>query len=404
MFSIRLVAVGISALFLLIVGLLLRFADIFFMATALLALPVVSYAIARLSMRSLACTRELPEFVHEDEPIHVKIGIQGNSKLLGPIDIVDTLPAFFERLGQTGLSSDIPGEPAEAVYSAVATARGEFTVGPLQIRASDPLGFFVFSTGFPLVSKITVLPSPLELMNAHTMTASPLAESDSLMFDGKGTKGSGLDFHGVREYNVGDDLRRVHWRSTARRGRLSVVEFEEMRLGDTIIGIDLQKGSEYGSGRFTTLEYAVKIGAGIARNAMESGGMVRLAGAGVEGRASELGRGVDQLYSILESLARVRADREESLATVMMNQMEFTVPGSRVLLLVSSVDEELIKCAQMLSLKGISVQMIIINLSGDGASSNERAIHSVLMSGISFSLVECSVTAVQGTIRYEYAA
>src|SRR5262249_60861734 len=42
---------------------------------------------------------------------------------------------------------------------------------------------------------------------------------------------SGLDVHGVRDWRRGDDTNQVHWRSTARRGRLVVLEREEPRGG-----------------------------------------------------------------------------------------------------------------------------------------------------------------------------
>src|SRR5918912_409029 len=94
--------------------------------------------------------------------------------------------------------------------------------------------------------------------------------------EGRARRGEGMDFHGVREWRQGDPLRRVHWPTTARTGRLSVVEFERAFQQDLVIALDLRRGSEYGEGRETTLEYAVKTAATLIDATLAESGAVTL--------------------------------------------------------------------------------------------------------------------------------
>src|SRR5205085_6928897 len=71
-------------------------------------------------------------------------------------------------------------------------------------------------------------------------------------------RGSGVDPDGVREYVPGDPLRRMHWKSTARTGKLSVIEFEESRAVNVVLVIDLFWSAHTGSGKDSTLEYLIR--------------------------------------------------------------------------------------------------------------------------------------------------
>lgn len=81
-----------------------------------------------------------------------------------------------------------------------------------------------------------------------------------------GRKGSELDFYGVREYHPGDDLRRIHWKSTARRGELVVKEMEEERGGDVTLALILPPDSSP-----DLRERTIRVAVGVAKAASEWG-------------------------------------------------------------------------------------------------------------------------------------
>jgi len=357
--SIMFLTIIISALFLMIEGLYMRFNELYYMCGVLLSMPFVSYMVTRFALYRLQCVREMPEYMREDETAVVRVHLLGNSRFLGSIIVDDSLPEWIEKTDDSEDTVDWDSSGQGVVsYSVTARKRGEYKIEVLRLWISDPLGFFSFSVRFRISSRLVVFPSSLEVPGLTVTPSGMFSEFETDAYDGRGAKGSGVDFHGVREYQTGDELRRIHWPSTARHGTLSVMEFEETRLQDTVVALDLQEGSETGVGRNTSLEYAVKIAAGVSEQILLNGSRVRLLGAGIHGPSTIPGSGIDHLYAILETLAGVQADQKTSISDVLMQESGLLARGSFVVCFVSSVSTELVLCVEALVYRGIGVRII----------------------------------------------
>jgi uncharacterized protein (DUF58 family) len=117
-----------------------------------------------------------------------------------------------------------PGACAGVTLTRLATARGVATEGTVTVTSTAPLGLLSARTSGTVSADLVVHPVVLRV------PAQPLSDAA----DSGGTpvrSRSGLDVHGIRDWQRGDDARQVHWRSTARRGRLVVLEREEPRGG-----------------------------------------------------------------------------------------------------------------------------------------------------------------------------
>jgi len=402
MSSLKLITVAFAALFLLAVSAVLHYAELYVMSATLVSVPVISYMLGRIAIRGLRCSREAPEYVREGELLRIQLRLHGKSNLLGPMEINDRLPEWIEK--QTDEQSTTAEDSPEGVvltYQATAKKRGEYTLGPLRLRISDPLGFFLFNCDYGITSRLIVLPRPLEIPELYMRPAGSFGE---YQFEGTGARGSGTDFHGVREYQQGDELRRVHWPSTARHGRLNVIEFEHGKSPDAVIVIDLRRGSEIGTGRYTSLEYAVKIAAGLAEQTLKLGSAVRLACAGCEGPATVPGTGTDHMYVLLEALAKVQANRRETLSDVLLSELDSIAHNSVVMLFASSVDDDLPVCARLLASRGAKVQLVLINLAADLPRKTEQLAWRVAAEGVSLAVVDCSPEVASGYLRCNYAA
>ncbi len=399
MSSMKLITVAVAALFLLVVSAILRFGELYIMSAAVACLPIASYIVGRYSVKNLRCTREAPEYAREDEPISIIIRVHGNSGMLGPMEVHDVLPEFFS-MNEERLSQNQETDDASVTYTASANNRGDFTLGPLKVRVSDPLGFFMFTCEYPLFNRMVVLPKPLEVAELRTGGAGSFGE---YQYEGSGVRGGGTDFHGVREYQHGDELRRVHWPSTARHGRLNVIEFEHRRAQDTIIAIDLSRDSEVHPGRYSSLEYSIRIAAGIAERAIGMGSAARLLCSGVEGQSSFSATGLHQLYAILDSLARLKADHSESLSDLLTSRMDTVARDSEVICISSKIDKNLSAVAQMLSPKGVELHMVALDI-GEGIGRQDDLLDSrLLVSGMRVTVVECSAKSIEGRVKYDYS-
>ncbi len=129
-----------------------------------------------------------------------------------------------------------PGEVRWAAYTLPTSRRGVFELGPLQLELSDPFGLTrVVTVGCPL-SKLTVHPR-VDALRSRLVPAEP--EPDKRV--PQPVLGRvGDEFYGLREYRLGDDLRRVHWASTARNDRLMIRQPENVLQGRLTVAIDLR--------------------------------------------------------------------------------------------------------------------------------------------------------------------
>ena len=99
-----------------------------------------------------------------------------------------------------------------------ASDRGRYRLGPMEIVSGDPLGLFTFRRQLPQNSYITVYPRTFDLP-AFTPPIGRLLGGESIQ---RRTHHVTPNFASVRDYVPGDAFGRIHWRSTARSGRLIV--------------------------------------------------------------------------------------------------------------------------------------------------------------------------------------
>jgi uncharacterized protein (DUF58 family) len=129
-----------------------------------------------------------------------------------------------------------PGEVRLAAYTLPTSRRGVYALGPLEVELSDPFGLTrVVTIGCP-TSSLTVHPRVDAIRSRHVP-----AEPDPDMRVPLPVLGRiGDEFYGLREYRLGDDLRRVHWASTARSDQLMIRQPENLLQGRLTVAVDLR--------------------------------------------------------------------------------------------------------------------------------------------------------------------
>lgn len=158
---------------------------------------------------------------------------------------------------------------ARAAYRLPTAKRGIVQVGPLNVEIADPLGLARTRLVAAGVSELLVFPTVYDVV--------PLPQSDSIdpyasAFQTLALGRSGEDFHALRRFDQGDDLRRVHWPSTARHDELMVRQDERPSLGRVTIAIDNRSGSM----NEDQLDLAVTIAGSIALAAQRQEDLVRV--------------------------------------------------------------------------------------------------------------------------------
>jgi uncharacterized protein (DUF58 family) len=238
---------------------------------------------------------------------------------------------------------------------------GLHPVGPLQIHSSDPGGLFHAGQMLPGTEDFAVFPQVYDVAGLQELGArSTLVPHES----SAGRPGQSLVPMGVREYRPGDDLRRVHWPATARRGALMVKEVEvDLSPYFTVI-IDLDRRHRAGMGRKSTLEYVLRTSASVIWTAVRTGGFVQVNGMGAEPLHVPPGRGETHLTFALYELIRAGLDGKVPLHEAALRSLPFVPPSSTVVLISGTVFLDLPAMGDVIEAfrsRGVRVAVFLVN-------------------------------------------
>src|ERR671920_98239 len=283
--------------------------DLLRVAVLLAALPLLAAAYVGRSRYKLACTRSLePQRVPAGSSARVILRLQNLSRLpTGTLLLEDRLPYALGSRPRVVLERLGPHQASSVAYTVRADVRGRYGVGPLVIRLTDPFGLCELNRSFPSVDRLTVIPQvvPLpavRLAGEYAGTGESRARSVAV---------HGEDDAATREYRYGDDLRRVHWRSTARVGELMVRREEQPWESRATVVLDTRSLAHRGEGPTASFEWAVSAAASIALHLRHNGYKLRLVtDSGIDADAgADGGEGI-----LLDHLAEVKLSQKGDIA------------------------------------------------------------------------------------------
>jgi uncharacterized protein (DUF58 family) len=250
------------------------------------------------------------------------------------------------------------------------TRRGVYTVGPVTVTSGDPFGLFRMTRRYGAPSSIIVYPPYYDLPHFSVPPANLPGEGRFR----KRTHYVTPNASGVREYAPGDSYNRIHWRSTARAGKLMVKVFELDPASDIWIALDLQRAVQAGSGDESTEEYGVKVAASVARHFLNQNRNVGLMSFGERLEIVEVERGTQQLTHILESLAVCRANGDVPIGDLLNVEGKRFGRHTTLVVVTSSVEESWVLSLLQLSQRGVKVAVVLLEASTFGANANSLMI------------------------------
>lgn len=213
-------ALGVAtALLVLWVG----FGELELMTTAVFLVASVSVGIAfvRLASPRVAISRRIyPAQVHEGDEVVVEVDIIASSRIRN-LSLEDTVHGL--GVARFAAARTTPGQPLVARYEVLCRSRGVFPVGPAEVSVSDPFSLTERRTATGGVDRLTVYPRVERFAGFPAVRGlDPAVQSTRPTFAPHG----GEDFFTLREYQTGDDLRKVHWPSSAKRDALMIKQLE----------------------------------------------------------------------------------------------------------------------------------------------------------------------------------
>lgn len=337
---------------------------LYLISNGLLGLLLVAWLYGLRALRPLRGSRGLakggagegdpldPPAFHEEDPLTVTLelhnpaaralfALQGTERCPVAPPREEEQPFFVPHLFR--------GERATLRYATRCDRRGPHRFPAVEIRSAGPFGLFRARRRLEIPTELLVLPfyHPLRRLPALESRAAPQRQSPRV--------GSGGEVIGTREYRPGDSPRTVHWRSSARTGRLIVKEFAREEEPALTVALDLFPAGE--EGKHSPFETAIRVAASLAFYASQKGIPFHLAAASPRWQPP---RAPLSWWAALNLLAKLRADGEEPFERLLARQAGVPL----LVALVSAPSPEIFRALATLQRRGTRLLVVVITPEG----------------------------------------
>lgn len=204
-----------------------------------------------------------PASVHEGDYASVTLVLDNHGPTIRHLTVTDEV----DRLGtaEFELASVARDERLVATYRILSRPRGAYAIGPAELDVTDPLGLATRRSDAGPVDQLTVYPAVEELSDHPSIRGRSVAVN---ALRPEHSQAGGEDFYTLREYQQGDDIRRVHWPSSAHRDELLIRQLETPWQARALVLLDIRAEVYESEACF---EHAVRGAASVVRHLARAG-------------------------------------------------------------------------------------------------------------------------------------
>ncbi len=305
-------AAGVAAL---ICGIQIGERDFVRIGVLAAVVPLLAWLFLRRKERDVWLRRNVSDLqVEAGETAQVEVQVGNDSgRRTGLLLMEEEIPAALGERKRFVIEPLGPDEQTTLRYLVRTENRGRYPLGPMHVRVADPIGMVDLTQSLASTASILVTPRT-EPLPRIPLTGRWAGAGDNRTRD---LLGGGSPDVTTREYRLGDDLRRIHWPTSARTDQLMVRREEQQWQSRCTLLIDNRRISHRGYGADSSMETAVRAAASIMRNLVAMDFEVRLVSAVGESSAHGWHQGSRgaTLQQQLERLALLGMTRKEQLST-----------------------------------------------------------------------------------------
>ena len=263
--------------------------------------PFVAGGVVRWSHPRFIVHRRLSD-VRVDPGTRVTIELEVENRTSSPTSfllIEDQLPASLGRPARVVVTGIAPHKSQTVRYTVLPQKRGRFRIGPLSLDATDPFALTRKRLQFADRDELVVTPTVEDLrIPTEAGTGRGFGSSRAMhLFR------SGQEYYTMREYQTGDDLRRIHWPSVARTGDLMIRQDESSRRASGMVFLDTRNGA-LGKDGSPGFEKAVSAAASIGVLLIREGFSLKVATPSIAPHPVAEDTFLDELSAISDAQAR----------------------------------------------------------------------------------------------------
>jgi uncharacterized protein (DUF58 family) len=287
-------------------------------AVGLFAAPLVAWLWVRLTAKPTNLRRRTGhrELV-EGGRVAVEVEVRGDGGLL------PARATMIEKIGDLG-TQEVPlrhaGHALRGRYVIDPAPRGRYTLAAAELRVDDPLGLAESLTSLQRSDTLLVYPRVYALDGLFTDAGTAGGDEGRALLH----RTAGYDLHSIRDFQQGESLRRVHWRSTAKRRKLMVKELTELPRDESAVLLDCDRTAEVGPPGSSSFDAQVRAAASLMNRMVETGQRCSLVIHGPTRRRIRVQAGGGDWGTALAALAAVRADAHRPLAAMLSEALGAT--------------------------------------------------------------------------------
>jgi uncharacterized protein (DUF58 family) len=326
-------------------------------AVGLLAAPVLAWLWVRLTARPTELRRRTGhrELV-EGGRVVVEVEIRAEGGLL------PARATLLEEMGDLG-SRELPlrqrGHALYGRYTIDPAPRGRYTLAAAELRVDDPLGLAESRTQLARTDTLLVYPRVYELDGLFTDAGSAGGDEGRALLH----RTAGYDLHSIRDFQQCESLRRVHWRSTAKRRKLMVKELTELPRDESAVLLDGDRDSSVGAPGASSFDAQVRAAASLLNRMVEGGQRCSLVMHGQTRRRIRIRAGGGDWGTALAALAAVRADATQPLSTMLRDSLGATgaaeaIDAARLYVVTAALNPDL--AARLLSTRSVRRDVAVV--------------------------------------------
>lgn len=335
----------------------------------------ISWAWNKLSLEQLSYERELNlDRVFKGEEVSLKVALVNRKVVpLTWVRVEDDIPVALKVVegdidanlneNQQSLNHSTSISWYERVswdYRLLCTQRGIYELGPVRIESGDPFGFLRSVRWEGVKGRVLVYPRVVPLEELGIPSVRPLGE----------VRGGMKVFHdpsrpsGLRDYQLGDPLKIVDWKATARAQSMQVRTFEPSSSTTIILVVAVDTTTPHWAAyEPEVLERVITASASMAAYAAEHEYSIGLLSNDMPieaGRPLNIapGRGPDQLSLILGALAIVRAYALAPMSTQLAEHARRFPLGSTIVVSTAYVPPEFVAALRELKDRGHKIVVL----------------------------------------------
>lgn len=246
--------------------------------------------------------------------------------------------------------------------------RGRFDWGRILLRTGDVFGIFTRSWMDGAEQVLTVLPQIYDIGDdLGELFGRRYGEIPSSIHPAR----RGSSFLGVKKYDASDGISRIHWKASARSQRLLVKQFQEQKMSEFTIFINLNENDYLGKGPESGAEKAITLAASLASVGIRKGHGVGLKVYGQERTFVHVGYGKNHFSLMLKSLVQAQPGEDLSAAEIIGDEIRLLTRNGCPFVIVGNVESGLAENLIRLNSRGQRTVLLVIAAETFGNTSAE---------------------------------